>query len=152
MQENRWARLRDSLQWCMLDSRNLAHVFSCISVQYTSDIVTKWLMETFLISVPQQWKYAVKVGEDQLIGQFLIVRNAQQPKTFRLIILGHNGVCLRSECVPRLIAFPPFSAAVLSRSARGQCLISCYCRKWCIQKMSIGSLDREFFTFGRISL
>ena len=39
MQENMWARLRDSRPWHARDSRNLAHVFSCISVQafiYTS--------------------------------------------------------------------------------------------------------------------
>ena len=27
-----WARLRDSRPWCVLDSRNLAHVLACISV------------------------------------------------------------------------------------------------------------------------
>ena len=31
-QENMWARLRDSRPWCVLDSRNLAHVLACISV------------------------------------------------------------------------------------------------------------------------
>ena len=47
MQENMWARLRDSRPGaCMLDSRNLAYVFSCISVQnalvgYGTDRCTK---------------------------------------------------------------------------------------------------------------
>ena len=63
--------------------------------------------------------------------------NVVRPRSLRLMIVGRNGVCLCSECIPRLIRCP-----------RGhQCLISCYCRKWCIPKMSIGILCIRVFSY-----
>ena len=86
-----WARLRD---WCMLDSRNLAHIFSCISVRLDRMLVARiWPPSCSYFGIEGFWcrlcSMRVEIRRDKIQGYLSHLFMLQARTTF-LVFMQRN--------------------------------------------------------------